>query len=767
MGTDTFVTTMLRDTAREFLDARLKIQPGQDEAQPEVGELDRTLWAEIADMGWLGVTLNEDDGGAGLSLGDEMLLFEEFGRVLYPGPFWSNVALALPCLERAPDARLRLLDGSSSITLAWAEPGGLEHLSDAAQATCQAVLADGAWTVSGRKVDVPDLASADEVIVLTCTSEGPALHLVAADGRGVTIHAGSAMDDSRRFGSISLDRAPAQLLAIAADAEKLIAQLRLRALLAIAYESLGLAERMLADTVAYASAREQFGRAIGGFQALSVPMADRYVDIQLARALAGWAVVAVETGSASARAAAEIAKASCSRAAEATGETATQVFGAIAFTWEHHVHRYLRRALANAQFEGAPALQRRRIADALVDEQAVPQTVELMDDDAAAVFRVEVRDWIAANLPTSESGNGLLSDPAQFEEVKRAWQQRMASTGHLVAHWPEAYGGRAAPPLTTAIFRGEAVRAHPRVSHGDGGEDLVAPLLIQHGTPEQKQRFLDPIRQETEIWAQGFSEPDAGSDLAALKTRAVARGDAWVLNGNKTWTTYAPYADFLFILARTDAQAKRHRGITCFIVDARAPGIEIRPIRDIAGTDEFGEVFLSDVEVPTANILGRVNEGWAVAVMTLAFERVIESCEDISELEFMFDRLLDGLRERRERHGPDAVPESTREHVGELWSALQAVKLVQHSSLRALEASETPPPESEILKLAWSEVSQQVARLGLELFGVRHHDDQPSGVRRFWETSYLNSRSMTIYAGTSEILRSVIAERILGLPRSR
>jgi alkylation response protein AidB-like acyl-CoA dehydrogenase len=564
-----------------------------------------------------------------------------------------------------------------------------------------------------------------------------------------------------------MQRVPARPITSGQEALSAITRMRIRALLAVAHESLGLAERILADSVNHACARVQFGRAIGAFQAISVPLADCYVEIATARALAQWAVTSVEAGDRHANLATEIAKTFCAEAAVHTAEVASQVFGAIAFTWEHHLHRYLRRALFNEQFEIAPREHCRRLARTLIDEADVPLTVELMDDNGAAAFRMEVRGWIADRLPTAARGAELIADPEAFERVKTAWQREMEQSGNLVAHWPVEWGGRGAGPITTAIFRGEAIRAHPRVSHGDGGEDLVAPLIMEYGTSEQKARYLGPIREETEIWAQGFSEPEAGSDLAALKTRAVKRGDVWVLNGQKTWTTYAPHADWLFVLARTDPEAKRHRGITCFIVPVDAPGVEIRTIIDSAGTDEFGEVFFTDAEVPQDCVLGRVNDGWSVAIMTLAFERVIESCEDIGELEFAFDRLLDRLRDVVARDGARSIDDGVRDRVARLWCGVQAVKLVQHGSLRALEAAQTPPPESEILKLAWSVVAQQVAKLGVEMFASGLERDRAPGAARWWETYYLVSRSMTIYAGTSEIIRSVIAERILGLPRSR
>jgi alkylation response protein AidB-like acyl-CoA dehydrogenase len=640
-------------------------------------------------------------------------------------------------------------------------------LDNADSVTCAATPGEQTWSVTGVKTQIMDADLADEFIVVARDEYGPALLALEASAPGIRHEPCGGGDGTRRLWAIRMQQAAARHIASGEDALTAITRMRIRALLAVAHESLGLAERMLADAVSYARAREQFGRAIGAFQAISVPLADCYVEIATARALTQWAVTAVEIGDRHATVASETAKTQCAEAAVHTAEVASQVFGAIAFTWEHHLHRYLRRALFNEQFEIAPREHRRRLAQTLIDEADVPLTIELMDDMIAAAFRTEVRAWIADRMPTEARGAELIADADAFERVKAAWQLEMAQSGKLVAHWPVEWGGRGTGPLATAIFRGEAIRAHPRVSHGDGGEDLVAPLILKYGTTEQKARYLEPIREESEIWAQGFSEPEAGSDLAALKTRAVKRGNVWVLNGQKTWTTYAPHADWLFVLARTDPDARRHRGITCFIVPVDAPGVEVRTIIDSAGTDEFGEVFFTDTEVPDDCVLGGLNDGWSVAITTLAFERVIESCEDIGELEFAFDRLLDGLRDFVVAGGPRSIDGGVRDTVARLWCGLQAVKLVQHGSLRALEAGQTPPPESEILKLAWSVLAQQVARLGVDVFASGLELDRARGVAQWWETYYLVSRSMTLYAGTSEILRSVIAERILGLPRSR
>ncbi|MCX6423676.1 MAG: acyl-CoA dehydrogenase family protein, partial [Actinobacteria bacterium] len=260
------------------------------------------------------------------------------------------------------------------------------------------------------------------------------------------------------------------------------------------------------------------------------------------------------------------ANASAVEAASRTVERAIQVAGAIGFTWEYHLHRFLRRSMWLEAFQGTATKKRALVASALLDTQRPIQTVELLDTEAVAQFRSEVRLWISQNLPTAGAGVDLIGSLASYDDTKSRWREAMCESGNLVAHWPTEYGGKGVSDVYTAIFREEAIKAHPRVSHGDCGVDLVAPLLMRYGSTAQRERFLEPIRHESEIWTQGFSEPNAGSDLAALQTRATKDGQNWILNGNKTWATYSPVADWIFVLARTDPEAKRHRGISCFLV---------------------------------------------------------------------------------------------------------------------------------------------------------------------------------------------------------
>ena len=735
---DESVRQELADTARRFMDDRVSHEWVAERADSPTEGIDVPTWREIVQMGWTGIGLPEDVGGFGGGPRLLGVLHEEMGRSLYPGPFFSSVAPRHPLPGVSPAAAERLAEGVSTFTLAWAEPGSEASLADPSGVACSAILGQDGWRIAGTKCAVPDGGSVNEAVVVARTDEGVGLFLVDLSAPGVGVEPADGVDGTRRSYVLQLDDVACEMLASPEQTRGILPRLRRGALVAASFEAIGVAERVLKDIVEYARSREQFGKPIGAFQAVSGPLADSYVDIESARALTDWAARAVELEDVHADVAVSAAKASACEAAIRTAERAIQVAGAIGFAWEYSLHRYLRRSMWLDAFEGTSSQHRAYVASALLDEGVTPSTVETMDDEGSAAYRASVRTWIGENLPQPDPALGAARSMAAYEDRKARWATLMCESGNLVAHWPIEHGGQGASDVITAIFREEAIKAHPRVSHGDCGVDLVAPLLMRYGTDEQKRRFLEPIRKETEIWTQGFSEPDAGSDLASLKTSAVMDGDGWVMNGTKTWSTYAPVADWIFVLARTDPQASRHRGISCFLVDATSPGIEIRPIRDIAGSLEFAEVFFTDVRVPPQSILGGLNDGWGVAVMTLAHERVIESYEDIGELGFMFDRLLDGLRERVRGGGPLAVDALTRDRVAESWCRFQSVRLVQYRCVLALQGSDTPPSESEIVKLGWSEVAQRVARLGWETFATSPGGDagQETGVD-FWQWAYL------------------------------
>ena len=364
--------------------------------------------------------------------------------------------------------------------------------------------------------------------------------------------------------------------------------------------------------------------------------------------------------------------------------------------------------------------------------------MDLRDSPDEAAFRGRVRAWLAENLPA---------------EPGREWSRRMFLAGLAGLTWPTAYGGRGASYSHQAIVLEEFAKAGAPTHVNVIALGMAGPTIMAHGTEEQKRRYLPQMLSAEEIWCQGFSEPGAGSDLSAVRTRVEPRGDHFVVTGQKVWSSLAHVADFCILLGRSDPQAARHAGLTYLIVDMHAAGVEVRPLRQITGEADFNEIFFTDVRVPRANLLGDVGGGWEVAMTTLLHER--------GTLGFALTGILDAQVQRlialaRERAADDPI---IRDRVAQEWIELQALKLTNYLSLTTLMQTGVPGPEASGSKLHWSEQNQRLTKLALEIL-----DGEDDG---YWRYEQLRSRGNTIEAGTSEILRSIIAERVLGLPRSR
>ncbi len=380
--------------------------------------------------------------------------------------------------------------------------------------------------------------------------------------------------------------------------------------------------------------------------------------------------------------------------------------------------------------------------------------MDLRDTEEQAQFRAELRAWIAANLP--EEKRGGRGGAQRFEDpFLREWSRRLYDAGYAGLTWPKEYGGAGAPYSFQAIFYEEMAAAQAPPHIGVIGLGMAGPTIIAHGTDEQKARYLQPLLAADEIWCQGFSEPDAGSDLAACRTRAERRGDVYVVNGQKVWSSFAHIADFCILVTQSDPEAPRYKNLTYLIVDMHAPGVEVRPLRQITGEAEFNEIFFSDVEVPVENRLDEEGNGWQVAMTTLLHER--------GTLGFALTATLDGLVGRilEEAEGRDPS-DGMREAIAGEWIELQALRYTNYRALGTLERTGIPGPEGSGVKLRWSEANQRLTKLARELRG-------PEGILDdgWWNHQQLRSRGNSIEAGTSEVLRNIIAERVLGLPKGR
>jgi len=384
-------------------------------------------------------------------------------------------------------------------------------------------------------------------------------------------------------------------------------------------------------------------------------------------------------------------------------------------------------------------------------------------------FRKEFRDWLATHLPAGlclddPADDRVASDRETFER-RRAWQKTMHAAGWVGITWPKEYGGRGFGLIERVIWDEEYAAARAPVLPGNMALNLVGPTLIHWGTDEQRRRHLPAILNADEVWCQGFSEPGAGSDLAALQTRAVDAGDHFVVNGQKVWTSGAQFAHWIILLVRTDPQAPKHKGISCLLVPMSTPGITVRPLVLMTGHHHFNEVFFADVKVPKANLLGPINQGWKVSTTTLMYERHSAGSRGYTA---QIARLVQLARQVPIDGRPAWENPWIRQRLAQLAIDAEVFKYTRLRSLTRQLRGEPPGPEGSILKLTGSELGVRIADVAGELLGMhvlvnRPSETVPDAPR--WFNRVLAARQYTISAGTSEIQRNILGERVLGLPK--
>ena len=380
------------------------------------------------------------------------------------------------------------------------------------------------------------------------------------------------------------------------------------------------------------------------------------------------------------------------------------------------------------------------------------------------VFREEVRTWLDRNLP-SEWGSGGVGGYREDadEDIQRQWQRRLHDGGWLKLSWPREAGGRAATPVMQAIYHEEMSKAGAPGILGRLGVSLLAPTLLVHGSPWQKEAYLEKILSGEMIFCQGFSEPDAGSDLAGLRARAERRDGRWVLDGQKTWSSGAHYADKSFLLARTDPDADAHKGISFFLVDMHQPGVEVRPIRQMTGGGEFCEIFLSGAVVDDRDLVGEPGAGWKIAMTVFGFER--GGLAQASRFERAVAQLATLARDRGA--GADV---RVRQKVAQAQIEAHVFRLIGLRNLTSAQHGHAPGPEASMTKLYWSEMDKRIQETAVSVqgpYGALAPDSAFAVEDGRWQYGWMWAQAETIYAGSSEILRNIIAERVLGLPRGR
>jgi 3-oxochol-4-en-24-oyl-CoA dehydrogenase len=693
----------LRQAVRRFVDTNIPpaavraAVDGKRDARPP-------FWAALSEPGWLGLHVAEAHGGAGYGLVEQAVVVEELGRACAPGPYLATAIAAAILVDAGGPAADHWLPN-----LASGESTG-------------AVALNGARPVFGGQ----------DADVIVCE----------IGGEWYALDAGSAQ--AKELPSIDLSRPVAQLdldsVQPPADGRLPgLASARVQDLAAVllAAEAIGVAQWCVETAAEYAKVRVQFGRPIGQFQGVKHRCADMLARTELARAAvwdAARAAHDLENGGGLAIAA---AAALAFDAAFLNGKDCVQTLGGIGFTWEHDAHLYLRRAITLHQIAGAPDSWRVRAAREVQGGARRRLAVDLGPE--AEVHRTEVRALL-------DELNG---------QSGREQRERLAADGYLTPGWPRPWG-RDAKALELLVIE-EEFRAAKVTRANIGVGAWALPTLIVFGTPEQQERWIPPTLRGEINWCQLFSEPGAGSDLAALSTRATRVEGGWVLNGQKVWTSMAGQAEWGICLARTAPDRPKHEGISCLMVDMKTPGIDIRPLRELTGAEMFNEVFFDDVFVPEDCLVGTEHDGWRCARTTLANERVFMGGSNT-----IGGGVLGAVRAIEARGLADDT--LVLAEIGGLAVTGHALAVLGfRMTLQSLAGADPSGSEAAVRKLLGVQQDQLVQEIGLTLMGPEAA--ATDGEAAAWSGAFLFNRCLTIAGGTSDVQRNVIAERLLGLPR--
>ncbi|MFJ2702884.1 acyl-CoA dehydrogenase [Streptomyces sp. NPDC087428] len=696
---------------RKILDADAPTATG---ARPD-------YWDGLAEQGLLGIHLPEEDGGGGGGLLDLAVVLEEAGRAALPGPFLASALASAVLHASAPDtsALVRGLAAGRRIGAVALGPGSLT-----------AVEQEDGHLLDGEFPPVLSAAGADLLLLPAATVTGTRWFAVDTGTRGLAVRPHRGADPTRPTAEVRAEGVLVPAGRLLPTDSGLVRDL---AAVLFAAEACGTAARSLDTATGHAKVREQFGRPIGQFQGVKHLCADMLVRVEQARALVWDAARAADEAPEVRGMAAALAASTALDAAYTCAKDAIQILGGIGFTWEHDAHLYLRRALVARQLLGSGDVHRQRAVRLAAAGARRELTLELPAE--AAAHRTAAREAVAA-------ARGL--DP-------KAARRALAPTGYAAPHLPAPYGLDAGPVQQLAVqqeLREQGVKL----------SDLqiatwVVPSLLAHGTPEQQDRYLLPTLRGELLWCQLFSEPEAGSDLASLRTRAERTPEGWRINGQKVWTSAAQWADHGILLARTDPDAPKHQGLGYFLVDMKnTEGIDIRPLKEITGDSLFNEVYFDDVTLPADALVGEAGGGWQVARNTLGNERVHMADQ------MTFDTGLEALIDRSA--GLDGA---CRARIGALAAEAHALACIGlRTTLQQVSGLE-PGAGASVRKLIQTAHQQKVAELALELLGPAGAVAEGAGERAVH--GFLMSRCLTIAGGTTQVQLNVVAERILGLPR--
>ena len=699
----------LAQTVSDFLSKQGALAAARALLTAEAEELP-SFWPDLGGLGWLGLHVPEEYGGSGFGLPELVIVAEEFGRSVAPGPFVPTV-IASAALAAIGPAQVRaawlpgLADGS--VVGAFALDADVSVSDGLASGEASTVL-------SGHLADVLLVGVGEDVAVVDCR------------GGGVTTKVPSNLDPARRAARVTLDGARAQVIPGGR------AQLVDLARLVLAAEATGVARECTQLASAYAKVREQFGRPIAMFQAVKHHCANMLVETELATA-AVWD--AARAGGDQAAFTAAMAATLALAAADLCAQLNIQVHGGIGFTWEHDAHLYLRRATA---------------IQAIIDAEAA--AVAVTDEVRRGVRRDRHVDLPPEAEPIRTAVREVIDRLRDLDETAR--NKALVEAGYVMPHWPKPWGRDAGAIEQLVIEQEFAAAGIKRPGYGITG--WVILTLIQYATPEQVARWVVPALNHEAIWCQLFSEPDAGSDAAGVKTRATRVDGGWVINGQKVWTSGAHLARYGLATVRTDPSAPKHAGITMMVIDMHAKGVSVRPLKMATANSDFNEVFFTDVVIPDDDVVGPVNGGWTVARATLGNESVSIGGGQ-SGMSLPPATFIEPLDAHPERLSGGAG------RVGRHISRIQAMTALNLRSTHRAVAGGGPGPEGNITKLVLSETGHEAAAILSGLAGPElAFLEGPGGMAGIMALAH---RAMSIAGGTSEIKRNQIAERMLGLPR--
>jgi alkylation response protein AidB-like acyl-CoA dehydrogenase len=757
------VIAMLRDSAANFcahtLDrSRLRALRGTSPA------FDRDAWQQMADLGWTAMVVPEDLEGLDLGAAAAVAVCRELGGVVAPEPLIETAVGAATLLTNlgAHGKLLQSLIGGKKIVIPV-----IGALNSDPFGAVEANELVGKYVLKGALTNVPLGPDADVWLVPARLEGQPAWFHVSPKFAGITCEP-IWLADGTCDAHIVLDGCNGELLGAGESAQNALDLTRIHTELSSSAYLLGLSEALFQITLDYVGTRRQFGQAIGSFQVIQHRLVDLYMQIRLTDAVVAEGCASIDRGAmvAGLRAASRARYRACQTALTVTRE-AIQLHGAIGTTEECDVGLYVNRALVLVARYGQPSAHAERIARLRSEASVVaPEAMSGIDGYAEPPegdwtnfnndeFRGVVRHWFENNYP------GELRNPRarlRWHEC-RDWYQVLYRRGWAAPAWPAEHGGMGLSPEKFLIFIEEQERLGVARTP-DQGIIMVGPLLMQHGTPEQQKYYLPPALSGAQIWCQGYSEPNAGSDLASLRTSAVRDGDRFVINGQKIWTTMAQDATHMFCLVRTDSEAKPQAGISFVLIDLAVPGITIRPIRNIAGDEEFCEVFFDDVRVPVDSLVGGLNDGWRIAKALLSFERIFIGSP--KQCQHGLSRLHELASAMNLWDDPVFVDRLTRFEldVADLESLYKEFADV-------IRRGETLGPDVSLLKIWASETVVRLSEFMLEAAaesGARVGAVDFAGTSVDILTHYYNARPTPIYGGSNEIQRNILAKHVLKLP---